>query len=59
MTYAHKDGRIYGHKDVYFFIFEIGELNALGHKSAFKKSIFLRAAETYERKTQELYALRT
>ena len=35
MTYAHKDVRIYGHKDVYFLIFEIGELNALGHKSAF------------------------
>ena len=35
MTYAHKDVRITGHKDVYFYIFEIGKLNPLGPKSAF------------------------
>jgi len=35
MNHVRKDVRIYGHKDVYFFISEIVELNALGHKSAF------------------------
>ena len=35
MTCVRKDVRITGHKDVYFFISEIAELNALGHKNAF------------------------
>ena len=35
MNHVRKDVRITGHKDVYFFISEIAELNALGHKNAF------------------------
>ena len=59
MNHVRKDVRITGHKDVYFFISEIAELNALGHKNTFFKSIFRKSAETYERKTQDPCAIIT
>ncbi len=58
-TYARQDVSITGHKSSDFLIFKIEELNALGPKSAFLKSISRTSAETYERKTQEHCTKRT